>query len=451
MPQLGILFDAQKLGSGFYGYTAFRILFTVLPPRELAGCGLFHGEIGDGRTRPYCIAIENDSLPLLARIRQTFATSMARGLLPAGSRFLDGGTLTEEVLALAARVDANGEMVDCHSRWLQEAWQRAQGQAALVSPEPPRATVKAKPVQESRVPPNLPDSVPIGLRCSASSAKALAFLVAFSAGGALAPWVGAGIAICAMMATAGALQAVAMLWRLWAEETISGRDVVMEAKKLLGAKPIHEVSEKLVSAASQASPLLRRLHVSTRAGDMAGACLIAEEHSRADQYALSAGIRELRTHAWGVLGIALCSIAAMTVFQGQQAAFAETPRLAAVGLSGCLVLHWMASVLCVRGERMESRIRRQLAAEWLPALAKALPAQRAQSESLERSLHELTQEFQSMRTALERRRDSEFVDTMSDLRSAVEQLTPVLAGFREPFVLQAVPAAARPKAMSATA
>src|SRR5262245_10291588 len=106
MPQLGIVFDAQKLGSGFYGYTAFRILFSVLPPRELSGCSLYHGEIGDGRTRPYCIALECDNLPLIARIRQTFSSSMARGLMPPSARFLDESSLQEEVLALAARISA---------------------------------------------------------------------------------------------------------------------------------------------------------------------------------------------------------------------------------------------------------------------------------------------------------------------------------------------------------
>src|SRR5689334_1855989 len=104
MSQLGILFDAQKLGSGFYGYTAFRILFTVAPPRDLADCTLYHGEVGDGRDRPYCIAIESEQPTVLNRIRQAFANSMARGLMPHGQRFFEGLALQEEVLALAARI-----------------------------------------------------------------------------------------------------------------------------------------------------------------------------------------------------------------------------------------------------------------------------------------------------------------------------------------------------------
>src|SRR5262245_11018542 len=134
--QFGILFDAQKLGSGFYGYTAFRILFTVVPPAQLAGCSLYHGEVGDGRNRPYCIAIESDDRSLLMRLRNSFAQSMARGLMPLGERFADEGTLAEEVLALAARVGARGEITDCQSRWLHEAWQRAVGHSPAVALEP---------------------------------------------------------------------------------------------------------------------------------------------------------------------------------------------------------------------------------------------------------------------------------------------------------------------------
>lgn len=454
MAQLGVLFDAQKLGSGFYGYTAFRILFTAVAPRDLAGCTLYHGEVGDGRVRPYCIAIETDDPTVIARVRQALTGSMVRGLLPPPQRFLDGQDLQEEVLALAARITAAGEITQTQSRWLQEAWQRAQGQTALnaTGAEPRKEAPPPKPAPPRAVPPQLPDAVPLILRLPLGSVRAFSYLVAFSAAGALAPWFGYGIAACAMLFLAGALLGIAMRWRLGAEQSLSETEVLGEAKKLLGQKPLQEVAEKLGTPPALASPLLRRMHASTRSVDMPSACLMIEQHERADRDALDAATLELKMHGWMAAAAAGVAAGLTQVMQNNAAALADAPQYALAGLTGCTLLQMMAALLAARGRRLDSNVRQKMAEQWLPLLAKAMPAPKTQFDTLEKALHELVQEFQAMRVALERRRDAEFVDTMADLRASIDQLAPVLAGFREPFVLQAVPAApVRPKAMSATA
>ncbi|MCC6364975.1 MAG: hypothetical protein IT165_15770 [Bryobacterales bacterium] len=450
MPQLGILFDSQKLGSGFYGYTAFRILFTVAPPRELAGSTLYHGEIGDGRARPYCIAIETENAALLGKIRHMFASSMARGLMPASERFADEMALQEEVLALAARITSAGEMVECHSRWLQEAWQRGQSYGPVTLSEPSRPA--ARPPAEVRASPRVPDKAPLAVRISPAGRKAFALLLAFSTAGALVPWLGWGLAACAMVFVAGVVQGFAIRWRMWVEEGTLESDAVQETRRLLTAKAVGETSERLGGEAAQASPLLRRIQATLKTGDMAGACLLAEQHEQADQHSLRGDVHEIRMHAWGVAAVAVCSLSAMAVFQGTRSMNVEMPRLVLAGVTGFVLLQWMASLLLVGGERMLGAIRREMGSVWLPLLSSAIPAQKAQFQGIEKAMQELTQEFQAMRGALERRRDGEFVETMADLRRTIDQLTPVLAGFREPFVLQAVPApVARPKVMGATA
>lgn len=450
MSQLGILFDAQKLGSGFYGYTAFRILFSVVPPKELAGCTLYHGEIGDGRARPYCIAIESENLPLLVRLKQVFAASMVRGLLPSNQRFLDDAALQEEVLAMAATITGHGEMTNCSSRWLQEAWQRAQGQSPA-APEGKQSS--AKPVVEPRVAARLPDRVPLALRCAHGGRKALAFLMAFCVGGALIPWVGWPIALCVTVFTAGMIEAIAVRWQLWAAESISGEEVLAEVKKLAAAKQIQEVAEKLSAPGPSASPLLRRVQATARAADLAGGCLLAEQQQAADRSALKADIGEVRLRAFGVLAAGAITLASIWTFQGPGLATLAAPRLSLVALAGFCVLQAAAKLIEIRAERMESQIQRLLALEWLPCLVRGTPtAVKSEVHGIEPALQDLAKEFQQMRTALERRRDGDFVEVMVALRTSIEQLTPVLAGFREPFVLQAVPTGnGRPKAFSATA
>lgn len=454
MPQIGILFDAQKLGSGFYGYTAFRILFTQLPPRELAGCTLYHGEVGDGRNRPYCIAVECDSPTLIARVRQTFAASAARGLLPPPQRFMDEFALQEEVLAMAARITATGEIADCPSRWLQEAFQRAQGQANLQTPEPvkaPKAVTPPRAAAQAR----LPERVPMALRWSSTGRRAIAFLIAFAAAGAIFPWAGWGIALCVLFFAAGAIQGIALRWRLWAEESISGPETFAEVRKLLAAKPVHEFLDKLNTSASHASPLLRRVLSIARTQDHAAACLLADQHDAADRDSLRADALEVAFLAATVLAVAAGSLLTTWNFQGAAAAQAELARMSICGLGGAALLSGMAALLLIRGSRMRGDLRREVCSQWLPIVMKTVPAGKAEPQvlSLDNSLSELRGEFQALRAALETRRDREFIDTVAGLRDSIEQLSPVLAGFREPFVLQAVPVPAKPvaKAMSATA
>lgn len=458
MPQLGILFDAQKLGSGFYGYTAFRILFTVAPPRDLAGCALYHGEVGDGRNRPYCISIESDQPAVISRLRQAFASSMARGLMPHGERFLEGVALQEEVLALAARVTNNAQMADCSSRWLQEAWQRATSQAALVTPtasEPLPVTAKAepRPKVEHKVVIRLPERIPLSLRTTPGGRRALAWLLGFSAAGVALPWLGWGLASCAMVAAAGLVLATSIRWRLWGESSLSGEDVLEEALKLLGAKPLTEVSEKLSASAPQASPLLRRLGSAARLADANGGALLSAEHARADAGDHTANVAELRLYAFGTLLSAAISLAAMWAWQGPAPALMEAPRLVMAGLSGAALLWILSGLLDVRARRIDAEVTRLTALRWLPALGRNVAPAKGSSEGIEKALHDLAVEFQNLRVAMERQRGSEVAETIADLRSSLDQLTPVLAGFREPFVLQAVPmpTVARPKAMSATA
>ncbi len=450
MPQIGILFDAQKLGSGFYGYTAFRILFTQLPPRELAGCSLYHGEVGDGRNRPYCIAVECDSPTLIARVRQTFASSAARGLLPGPQRFLDEFALQEEVLAMAARITSTGDIADCPSRWLQEAFQRAQGQSNLQTAEPkaPKATAPARTAQ-----PRLPDRVPMALRWSSTGRRAIAFLVAFAVAGVVFPWAGWGIALCLMFFAAGAVQGIALRWRLWAEESISGPDTFAEVRKLLAAKPIHEFLDKLNTPVAHASPLLRRIVSMARTQDHAAACLLADQHDAADRDTLRADAMEIALLAGTVLAVAVGSLLVTWNFLGPDPARTELARLALCGFGGAALLSGMTALLLVRGARLRGDLRREVCSQWLPIVMKAVPAGKAEPQvlSLDNSLHELRGEFQALRAALDARRDREFIDTVAGLRDSIEQLAPVLAGFREPFVLQAVPAKPVAKAMSATA
>jgi hypothetical protein len=444
MPQLGILFDAQKLGTGFYGYTAFRILFSVIPMRDLASCTLYHGEVGEQRIRPYCIVIDCASQATLSRFKQALGASMARGLMPQHQRFLDESLLHEEVLALAAHISSDGEMTDCPSRWLQEAWQRSQAQAAThAHPEArqPRAS------HETKTSFKLPEKPPIALRWSSGGRRALALLFGCCAAGAAVPWTGWGLSLCLLFFVAGIIHACSIWWRMSAEESLSSEELLAEVKKMAAAKTVQDIAEKLNSAGCQASPLLRRVQVASRSADLSGACLLADQQDAADAAELRAELMELRWHAFASAACCILSVLGMYAFQGTAN---ETPRLALAGAVSFLSLTGAASLFALRGERFRSYLYRTLSSQWYPSMMKAQPQKIQDYQSLDKALLQISEEFQALRASQDRRRDGDLVDTIASLRGSIDQLTPILAGFREPFVLQAVPMPPR-KAMSATA
>jgi hypothetical protein len=485
--QLGILFDAQKLGAGFYGYTAFRILFTIVPPGELAGCSLYHGEIGDGRNRPYCIAIESNDRALLMRVKSAAAQSLARGLMPLAERFAEDATLREEVLALATRITPNGDIVDCQSRWLQEAWVRAMGQSASAVLEPtkphypaplPAAPGSASPQapsapatptkarsngrpaagkvsSEPRVSlPQLAGRIPMALRWTPLGRNAFAWLLAFSVGGACVPWLGWPLSVSILTLCVPLLWGSSLRMRMWAEENLSSEELHQEMIRNLRTTQAPELCDQLNTEVANASPLLRRLRIATQvwtaSGDLGGACQVVTQQVRSDQADFQAEILYFRTLLWGTLAVPACMLAGIHLIFGATASAQEGPRLIFFSVFSWTLLSWMASLLSIAHERAEAHLDRMVGMTWIPAMTKAYPAPKTTAAG-EYALQDLTAEVEQIYKRLNERHSQELAQTVEGLRETIGQLTPVLAGFREPFVLQAVPVAGRQKAMSATA
>lgn len=128
MPALGILFDIDGLGGGFYGRKAYRLLFTAVERDLLLDCELFDGDTRQslsGEARFYCIALSMDAARLSA-VRAIMNSKVSAGLAPVGRRFLDDAAVRGEPLVFAARLDRKGELLNCQTPWILEAWQEAQ-------------------------------------------------------------------------------------------------------------------------------------------------------------------------------------------------------------------------------------------------------------------------------------------------------------------------------------
>jgi hypothetical protein len=125
MPQLGILFDIDELGGGFYGYEAYKVFFAAVAAGQLAGRSLSDGDTKatlSGAANQYCIGVDTLDASRLVAVRKALTESSAKGLLPPESRFMDGASVQREPLVLAAQIDFAGKLVNCRTAWVTAAW-----------------------------------------------------------------------------------------------------------------------------------------------------------------------------------------------------------------------------------------------------------------------------------------------------------------------------------------
>lgn len=111
---IGVLFDIDELGGGFYRYAALRVLFECLDPQRLAGCTVLDGDTSEtlaGRARTYCVAFQASDAEQAAYLRDALGRSEEKGLLPQTRRFLDGAAVDHHPLVLTGRVDSIGRLV----------------------------------------------------------------------------------------------------------------------------------------------------------------------------------------------------------------------------------------------------------------------------------------------------------------------------------------------------
>ncbi len=129
MHQLGILFDIDALGGGFYGPAAYRIFFAAVDSRTIPGALLRDGDTNAtlrGRERHYCIAVASASQDHIEHVRKVMSACEADGLLPLAQRFLETAAVAGEPLVLAGPVNAAGEFLA--EGFPQHAWQETRAQ-----------------------------------------------------------------------------------------------------------------------------------------------------------------------------------------------------------------------------------------------------------------------------------------------------------------------------------
>ena len=117
-PGIGVVFDIDDLGGGFYGYEAWKIFMKHLDPSKLIGSTLLEGDTTEtlnGGANEFCIAVCGGID--VDYVRSAFADLTEEGLAPPDRRFIEKPQLDSEPLPDRARVDGEGFFVT-------ESWTR---------------------------------------------------------------------------------------------------------------------------------------------------------------------------------------------------------------------------------------------------------------------------------------------------------------------------------------
>lgn len=115
---IGVVFDIDGLGGGFYGYEAWKIFATHVKQQDLQGCELREGDTSEtlmGSRNEFCIAA--DGVEDAAVIKEAFAALDLEGLSPRERRFIEGPQLAAEPLVDRGWIDSEGF-------WCTASWTR---------------------------------------------------------------------------------------------------------------------------------------------------------------------------------------------------------------------------------------------------------------------------------------------------------------------------------------
>jgi hypothetical protein len=120
---VGVLFDIDGLGGGFYRWPAFKIFFQSVDPDRVAGSLVLDGDTADtlaGRARIYCISVESADTAVIQYVRNAFAQVSDPGLLPAPRRFLSDPS--KEPFVRVAKITSDGVFHVPEAEGIGQAW-----------------------------------------------------------------------------------------------------------------------------------------------------------------------------------------------------------------------------------------------------------------------------------------------------------------------------------------
>lgn len=113
MPTIGVRYDIDKAGGGYYGFACWKIFWQAITPEEIGGASLYEGDTAatlNNQERVFCIAIQSLDTEATAKIKAALTQSEAFKRVCANPMFVEGSSCAAEPLSDAGRIDAEGNL-----------------------------------------------------------------------------------------------------------------------------------------------------------------------------------------------------------------------------------------------------------------------------------------------------------------------------------------------------
>jgi len=114
MPTIGVRFDIDKAGGGYYGFTCWKIFWHAISPEEIGVASLYEGDTSatlNGQERVFCIAVQSMDTGAIGKVKKTLNRNEAFKRVCATPMFVEGSSCAAEPLPEAGRIDADGNLI----------------------------------------------------------------------------------------------------------------------------------------------------------------------------------------------------------------------------------------------------------------------------------------------------------------------------------------------------
>ena len=150
LPTIGVRFDIERVGGGYYGLGCWKIFWQAINPREIGAAFLYEGDTAaslNNRENVFCIAVQSLDPGAVERISAALQRSEKFKQVCADPMFVEGPSCAAEPLPAAGRIDAEGRLVSeagaCRSALEtvereRAAQPRPAATAPLTAPAPPQ-------------------------------------------------------------------------------------------------------------------------------------------------------------------------------------------------------------------------------------------------------------------------------------------------------------------------
>jgi hypothetical protein len=114
MPNIGVRFDIDKAGGGYYGFTCWKTLWRAISPEEIGVASLYEGDTAatlNGQERVFCIAVQSMNAGAIQKVKEALNRDEAFRGVCATRMFVEGSSCAAEPLPDAGRIDADDNLV----------------------------------------------------------------------------------------------------------------------------------------------------------------------------------------------------------------------------------------------------------------------------------------------------------------------------------------------------